>query len=333
MHRRLHTLASVIALALVLGGCSVIPKTDHGGRWIHFDPITKHYSIDAQQVPRGALLDDLKTVAKADVRPQPDLQAPVTAKASGLDLEGLISLILPAGTRSTIRPGDREVAAIPPTIEPRKEGPPLRPAAGSVAKPAEREVEPEHARVGVLKASAATPLVPSEISGPRAKPQPATLLRVSETVAPKSPLPTRAERATVRLTLQFEEGAVPRLIDAQMIEGRAPLQRFVIGTYLYAVLGADGRLLEAGTFQDPLVEHSYLPDGQHSVGRAKTGVVGISIARESLGNARLQIVDTTGVPLPRELNEEVVRSALKRGRTSLQLDTQDILRRADKEPR
>lgn len=331
MLRHLHRSALLIALAVALGGCSVIPKSVDG-RWIHLDPVTQRYSVDAQQVPRGELLDELKAVAGAEVRPQPDPKGLVTAKAKGLDLEGLIALILPTGTRPTIRPGDREVAAVLPTTEPRKEGPTVRPTAGVVAKPA-LEVEPELKRVGTLKASSATPLVQSDGSGPRAKAQSATLLRVAETSGPKSALPARAEGATVRLTLQFEDGVAPRLINAQLIEGRAPAQRFVTGTYLYAVFGANGKLLEAGTFQDPLVEHSYLPDGQHSAGRARTGVVGISIARENLGNARLQIVDMTGVPLPRELNEEVVRAALNRGKTTMQIDTQGILQRTDQEPR
>jgi hypothetical protein len=315
------------------GGCSPVGKPEPtAGRWIRFDPATQRYSVEALQVPRGALLDELKIIAKADIRPQLEREAPVTAKASGLDLDALIALLLSPDTHPTIRPGEREIAAAPSAGQPRKKGPPLRPAPGSVAKPdATSQRAPEPKRSGTLKVAADTPFAPREITGTRTKPPTAMLLRTAETMEPKKPLPPRAERATVRLVLQFEEGAPPRLIDAQTIEGRAPVQRFVTGTFLYALIDANGRLLEAGTFQDPLIERSYQKEGPHSARRAKTGVVGVSIAREHMKGARLQIVDMTGVPLPRELNEGVVRNALKRGRTSLQLETQSILRRLDQE--
>ena len=330
-HQNWQTL--LLALTVALGGCGLIPKPEqYDGRWIHFNPTTQRYSIDAREVPRGALLDELQTIAKADVRPQPEREALVTAKASDLDLEALVTLLLPGGTHATIRPGEREIVAALPTAGMQKEGRPYQPAAGLPAKPdATIERTPELKTTGTLKVSAEVPFVQREISGPRTKPQIATLMRTSETTEPKQPAPARIERSTVRLTLQFEEGAAPRLIDAQTIEGRAPAQRFVTGTFLYAVIGTDGRVLEAGTFQDPLIERSYQIEGPHSVRRAKSGVVGISIAREHLSGARLQIVDMTGVPMPRELNEEVVRSALSRGRTAGALEPQTILRRLDQE--
>lgn len=331
MPRHLHLLLLAVVVTVASSGCTLNTKPEPtAGRWIRFDPITQRYSIEAQQVPRGVLLDELKTIANANVRPQPERETPVTAKASDLDLDALIALLLPPGTRPTIRPGEREIAAAPPVAGVRKEGPPLRPAPGLGVKPnvalgREPEVKPS----GTLKAAAEAPFALREITGPRTKPQTTMLLLAAETKEPKKPLPARVERATVRLVLQFEEGASPRLIDAQAIEGYAPVQRFVTGTFLYAVIGADGRLLEVGTFQDPLVERSYHQEGTHSVLRAKTGVVGVSIARKHMSGSRLQIVDMTGVPLPRELNEEVVRDALSRGRTALLLETKSILRRLD----
>lgn len=331
MPRYLHILMLTVAMTVVGSGCAPITKSEPAaGHWIRFDPATQRYSIEAQQVRRGALLDDLKAIAKANVRPQPDREALITVKDSDLDLDALVALLLPPGTRPTIRPGEREIAAAPPVAEVRKEGPPLRPAPGLGVKPnVAVERAPEVKPSGTLKAAAEAPFAPREITGPRTKPQTTTLLRAAETKEPKKPLPARVERATVRLVLQFEEGASPRLIDAQAIEGHAPVQRFVTGTFLYAVIGADGRLLEAGTFQDPLVERSYHQEGTHSVLRAKTGVVGVSIARKHMSGSRLQIVDMTGVPLPRELNDEVVRGALSRGRTALLLETKSILRRLD----
>lgn len=341
MRRYPQLLVSAVVVLGALGaigaldGCSAILKPEpQDGRWIHRDATTQRYSIDAPQVRRGALLDELKTITQAEVRPQPDRGALVTAKANGLDLEALVSLLLPAGTRPTIRHGARDSVAVLPSAEQRKEGQPLRPADGLAVKP-DVAVESQTAltRTGTLKAATeiSAAQAPREISGSRTKPQAATLLRTGENTAPKRPLPMRVERATVRLTLQFEEGVAPRLIDAQTLEGRAPAQRFVTGTFLYAVLAADGRLLEFGTFQDPLLEHSYLAEGTHSVGRAKSGVAGISIARANLSDARLQIVDMTSMPLPRELDEKVVRSAIERGTITLRLDTATILRRLDQE--
>jgi hypothetical protein len=322
-----------IVVALLSSGCAQLGKPDGAtGRWIRFDAATQRYSIDAQQVPRGALLDELKTVAGADVRPQPERDAPVTAQAKDLDLDALIALLLPPGTRPTIRPGEREIAAAGPAKAKPKQGEPLRPAAGAVAKPdAALEIAPEIRRTGTLKAAAETPYVPRDVSGPRTKPQSAVLLRTAETMEPKKPLAAAGPRATVRLQLQFEEGAPPRLIDARAIEGRVPVQRLVTGSYLFVLTAADGRVLEAGTFQDPLVEHSYLPEGQHSVGRARSGIAGISVARENLSGAVLRIVDLTGVPMPRELDERVVRTALERGKSALQLETAPILRRLEQE--
>jgi hypothetical protein len=143
----------------------------------------------------------------------------------------------------------------------------------------------------------------------------------------------RARSETIRIQLQFQEGAPPRLIDARAIEGRAPAQRLVTGSYLYAVVGSDGRILEAGTFQDPLVEHSYLPEGPHATLQARSGSAGISILRESLAGGVLHVLDLTGVTLPRELDERTVRTALERGKPVLQLETAAIARQLEQEPR
>ena len=333
MRRALHGLMVAIVVALISSGCAQIGKPEvTAGRWIRFDPASQRYSIDAQGVPRGALLDELKSVAGADVRPQPEPEAPVTAQARDLDLNALIALLLPPGTRPTIRPGDREIAAATLNTTKPKQGPPVRPAADAVAKPeAELEVGTQIKRTGTLKTSAETAYVLREVGGPSTKPQPATLLRTAETTEPKKPQATRAPRATVRLQLLFEEGSPPRLIDVRAVEGRAPSQRFVTGSYLFAVMSADGRVLEAGTFQDPLIEHSYLPEGQHSIGRASSGIVGISIGREKLTGAVLRIVDLTGVAMPRQLDEQIVSTALERGKPVLQLETATILRRLEQE--
>ncbi|MDZ7652591.1 MAG: hypothetical protein U5L03_08620 [Burkholderiaceae bacterium] len=333
MPRILQRLSSALLAALLVGSCAQWGKPEvANGRWIRFDAVAQRYSIDAQQVPRGALFDELKSVAGADVRPQPEREAVVTVQGRDLDLDALVALLMPPGTRPTIRPGEREVAAVATETARPKRGEPLRPAAGAVAKPsAEVDVTPEIRRTGTIKAAADLPYAPREVSGRATKPQAAVLLRTADTQEPKKPLVARVPRSSVRVQLQFEEGVPPRVVDARAIEGRAPPQRFVTGSYLYALTAADGRVLEAGTFQDPLVEHSYLPEGQHSVGRAKSGVVGISIARENLNGAVLRVVDVSALAMPRELDERTVRLALERGKSALQLEAAVVLRRLDQE--
>jgi hypothetical protein len=319
-------------IVAAVSGCVLGAKPEGtAGRWIRFDPATQRYSVEAEQVPRGALLDELKMVAKADVRPQLERDALVAAKGIDLDLDALIALLLPRDARPTVRRGERELpAGTPSTINARKEGPPLLSIPEAVTKPdPASEYDPELKRSGTLKRAAEHAFEPREISGPRTKPQATTLLYAAETTEPKKRLPRPVETATVRLTLQFEEGVAPRVIHVQEIEGRVPVQRFVTGTYLYALIGGNGQVLNAGTFQDPLVEHSYLPDGTHSSGHTKSGVAAISIPREYLSAARLQIVDVTGLSMPRELDEQVVLGALERGHTSLQLETRNILHRLE----
>jgi hypothetical protein len=318
--------AIVIAASIVLraGGA---PLGKQEGRWITFDAATERFTIDAQNVPRGALLDELRAVEGTDVRPQPDRDVTVTAKAQNLDLDGLLELLLPAATHSTVRPGSRELAAATPTGDKRKHGPELKPTAGAVAKP---EASAELSPMTNVKPPVESSYTPRDISGSRTKPPSGTLLGVAGAdqtqAAPKQPLPARAERSTVRLQLEFSDAAPPRIVDARMIEGRAPVQSIVTGTYLYALVDADGRTLEVGTFQDPLIEHSYLPEGTHSVGRSRVGVVGISILREKLASATLRIVDVSGVTLSRELDDRAIRTALDQGKPVLQVDAPTILR-------
>ena len=333
MCRFVRRVIFAVAFVSLASGCAQLFEQEvTAGRWIQFDPATQRYSIDAQQVPRGELLDELKTIAQTEVRPQPERDEPVTAQAKNLDLDSLVAILLPPGTRPTIRPGKREIAAAMPEAAKPKQGEPMRPAAGTVDKPdVALDATPELKRSGTLKVAPEASYVPREVSGASTKLPAAELLRIAETMEPKKPLPERVPRATVRLQLQFEEGAPPRLIDARAIEGHAPVQRFVTGSYLYAVTAADGRVLEFGTFQDPLIEHSYLPEGQHSVGRARTGVVGISVDRDKLSGAVLRIVDIAGVPVPRELDEQTVRTALERGKTTLQLEAATISRRLEQE--
>ena len=334
MQKFLRRLMLTIVAALLVNGCARIDKPEVvDGQWIRFDEATQRYSIAAQQVSRGALLDELKVVAGADVRPQSERETLITVQAKDLDLDGLVGLLLPTGTRFTIRPGAREIVAAVPETARVKQGAFLQPAESAVAKPDPvRDTVPELKHSGTLKAAPEAPVPSREGTGPGTKPPTDTLLHPAQTVGPKKSMASHAPFDTIRLQLQFEDGQAPRLIDVRAVEGRVQAQHFVTGTYLYAITTADGRVLDIGTAQDPLIEHSYLPEGQHSVGRARSGIVGISVARENLmKGADLRIVDLTGVSIPRELDEHMFRVTVERGKSVLQLETKIILRRIEKE--
>jgi hypothetical protein len=325
------TKARLLVLALLFSLCACAsaqrPPKEPTPR-IRVDPATERYSISAKGVSRGALLDELAQLSGVVVHPQPNRDELLTIEARDLDLAELVGRLVPGDARSVVRWGDREVSAAVPSAENPKQGPPVKASAGTIAKGeagGERKAAPVQGRN--LKKPPDAAIAAPRTEGPGAKP-PVTA-RVAETTEPKKPKPREVERATVRLTLEFESGAAPRVIAAQSIEGRATPDRFTRGTYLFAVVAADGRLLQFGTFQDPLEEHSYRPDGTHDVRQAKSGVAGISILRENLAGARLLIVDASQLALPRELDEGAVRSALERGKQLLQTEMAPILRNLD----
>ncbi len=100
----------------------------------------------------------------------------------------------------------------------------------------------------------------------------------------------------------------------------------VTGPFLFVLVGADGRPLHYGTFLDPLLQHSYLPEGQHDVGRATSGTIGISIDRERMAGGRVIVYDVRDVPLPRELNDESVRAVVGRAKPVVEIDAERINR-------
>jgi hypothetical protein len=307
---------------------SVQPPAKAPGPRIRVDPATERYSISAKGVLRGDLLDELAQISGVVVHPQPNRDELLTIEAHDLDLAELVGRLVPGDARSVIRWGDREVSAALPSAEHPKQGPPVKASAGTIAKGeagGEKRAPPVQGRNLKKPPDAAIAAPPTERPGAK----PPVTVRVAEAKEPKKPKPREVERATVRLTLEFESGAAPRVIAAQSIEGRATPERFTHGTYLFAVVASDGRLLQFGTFQDPLEEHSYRADGTHDVRQAESGVVGISILRENLAGARLLIVDASQLALPRELDEEAVRSALKSGKQLLQTEMAPILRSLD----
>ena len=332
MFKVIGSIVCSIALVLMTGCASLAPSAPASGRWISLDHGTQRFTIAAQQVPRGDLIDELQSVSGVAIRGTLDRQAPVTAQGSDLDLNALLALLVPADARIAVRPGASEMTAVVAERARPKRGAPVQPPAGAQPKPDTKSDVTPTKPSGNVKIDAGEKYEPREVTGAGAKRPTAELLRASTTL-PKQPSSPRMPAETIRIVLEFEDGVPPRLVDARAIEGRAPRQRFVVGSFVYVVVGADGRVVEAGTFQDPLLEHSYLPEGPHSTGRAHTGTAGISIARDSLAGATLRVVDMTGIPLPRELDEQALRIALERGKPVVQIDTAVIARRLQEEAR
>lgn len=313
-----------ILVTSLLGACALKQPPAQLGTWIRFDGATKRYSIAATGVPRGKLLDQLEGLASVKIRPQPERETPVTANATGQTLDELIVLLLPPGARYKLGLGERDRELDVKT--PRKEG------AAETRDPAllpKRESATELVREGRLKVRPEEYASDRPVTGPNTKRAAEELIAVNEKNSPRVPKQTSAARNTVRLTLAFQDGAAPQLVAAQAIEGNTTSMRFVTGPYLYIVLGGDGRPVQYGSFQDPLTQHSYLQEGPHDLTRATSGFAGISVARESLQNGRLVIVDASSLTLPRELNDDLIGGILKRSKPIAEFDERRTLRLLD----
>lgn len=312
--------------AVLLMSCATQAPPPPDG--VSFNADTGRFSVRATAVPRGVLLDQLIKVAQVEVRPQPPRDEPLTLSADGLDLDELLARLMPADFRYVTRRGQLEIASKTPGAGARKEGATAAVAPGLAPK----GKGGARVRTGTLKAAAETKPgeAPPQPAGRKVKADASTLV-VSEKNEPKKPLPTRVPRQTLRVTLLFELGKEPKVLSAQNIEGGPPVERFVRGPFLFLVVGADGRLLQFGSFEDPLEEHSYLEDGTHTQGRAKSGIAGISLDNTKLTAASLQIIDAREITLPRELTEEVVRGAMQRAKPLAIIPAAQLLRATQQE--
>lgn len=312
------------AALLGLSACvQTPPAPPAGARWVQVDA-QGQYRLHATGVSRGAVLDELQGLAQVEVRPQPPRDDKFEVMAEGLTLDEALMRLLPEG-RYVLRFGERE-RVLPPLDKGTKRGPQWQAPPDAVAKDERRA---SFVKTGVLKAAPEQIERPVRIDGGKAAP--AELLRVADNTGAKKAAPVPVERATVRLTLEITEGQAPRVIAAQAIEGRAPIERLVTGTYVFVLVDADGRPAQYGSFQDPLIEHSYLPEGRHTETRAKSGVVGISVPRAALDQARLVLLDARDAALPASLDDEAVRGLLKRAKPVLELEGARIARALDQE--
>ena len=295
-----------------------------------FNAETGRFAVHATGVPRGELLDQLAKVAQIEVRPQPPRGEPLTISADGLDLDELLARIMPADARYIARRGQLELASKVPAsgaqgrrrgyrgTGPKRQGQRRRGDAYGIGnaqgggrqqacRGALSTRRPRH------QGSPPLPWWPAKRTNPRSRSLPAFRGR------------------SLRVTLLFELGKAPKVLSAQNIEGGPPDERFVRGPFLFLLMGADGRILQYGSFEDPLEEHSYLEDGTHTQGRAKSGITGISLDNSKLQAAALQIIDAREVTLPRELNEEVLRGLMQRTKPLAIIPATQLLRAAQQE--
>jgi hypothetical protein len=316
-----------MAVLAFLGLCPAFAEVHaQDGRWIRIDPRTQRYDISAREVSRGELLADLAKLSRVEVRPGGDPSEKVTLQAKGLELEELLARILPRGTRYALRLGQRDAAAAEGKAKQGKQGPRVEPPQGSGPK---RPGSTGIVKTGNLKPPATSLVADHPAIGANTKAPAQDLVRLAEIKEPKKAAGGPATRETVRLTLRFDQGKSPAVIEAQTVEGKAPVQRVVSGPYLYVVVDANSQPIEYGTILDPLEEHSYLPAGQHSVGRAQTGVIGISIARSNLSAANLLIIEISSLAISGELTDGVVRAAIARGKTIATVDLKQVVRILD----
>lgn len=323
MARPTTSLFSALVI-LILMACTYAQAQE--GKWIKVDPQTKRYSVVAKEVSRGELLDELERVSRITVRPRFESSERITIKAGNLTIEEIVARLVPEGSRVVLGLGPKDMAGAQLPAA-KKTGDRLEPVRGTRAK---NEKNTKLAGSGNLKPASSTVTHDRTATGANTKGAAADLVTVAESKGPKKALDSRLKGETVRLTLQFNSDGPPAVIDAQTLEGMAPAEKFVMGPYLWVVLNATGKPTAYGTFIDPLEVHSYLADGQHSTGRADSGVVGISVPRESLETGSLMVVDLTGTTMPAVLSDALVRVALSQGKTVLKLDLKQLLRILDK---
>jgi hypothetical protein len=324
MHRRL-VYTAILAATLIAACAERAPPPG-----VSLDPRSDLFSVHVKDVSRGELLDQLQRAGGIEVRPRPDPDAKLTLDADGLDVDELLARVMPANARYIARRGSREYPARLAGGQ-KKEGPAAAIAAGLLEKgkgatTALRAGPGKRAEVELPARSAAQ-------LGAKTKPA-AEKLVVHEGNQPKKPLATRLPRQSVRVTLLFEQGAAPRVLAAQSIEGGPPAESFVRGPFLYVLTDSAGAPVQFGSFEDPLEEHSYLESGEHSVARAKSGIAGISLPADKAAAATLSIIDARALTLPRALDPESVRGVMAgakpiftlRGAQLMRLVRQEIAR-------
>ena len=117
---------------------------------------------------------------------------------------------------------------------------------------------------------------------------------------------------------------------ATLVEGAVPQSPGVMGSFVLLVKDAAGRVRYVETQQNPLAQHSYLPNTTHDVGVANEGLFGMWIPRELLereaSGLRLQFFDAAKVALPAKLDEKNALGALEQSKPIAEVKGEEVLR-------
>lgn len=272
-------------------------------------------SIHAKRTPLATLLHELSVKHGVEVRLNQPANPFVSAEIEEKPLDEAISAIVPKGVRFALRTGEREWA-MSPHGKGGKQGAAYPDASG---KPEKGKLPPVPTQPGKL-AKARPEAVPVRTvpTGQGFKVSAAMLMQVPSGRGPKKPTTVpETQDKTLRLRFTMMLSGEIRLDSAVLIDGATAPTNRVVGPMLYAIRRANGSLVSFGTFEDPLVEHSYLQeDGKHGVGRAKEGSFGLSLpgtlAREGLQGSTIQFYQAGSTALPPVLDEKTFSTLVRK---------------------
>jgi hypothetical protein len=271
-------------------------------------------SIHARRTPLATLLHELSAKHGIEVRLDQPVNPLVSADIEEKPLNEAILEIVPRGVRFALRTGQREWA-IPVQRTGAKQGAAYPDSGG---KPQKGKQGPVRSKPGgLVKARPDAVPVRTLKSGQGYKLSLARLALVPPGRGPKQAKapPPRGEK-TLRLRFIMTSSGEIRLNSAVLIDGYTPPTNRVVGSMLYAVQRPNGSLVSFGSFEDPLIEHSYQEDGKHSVGQAKEGSFGLSLpgtlVKEQLQGTTIEFYDARSAALPPVLDEKAFLALIRK---------------------
>jgi hypothetical protein len=318
MKQRLPILAW-LALALILNACQRHDAPSKEGKVrVEVSPSSEQVTISAVDVPLASILAELSRYGIQVALSEP-ANPNVTVDVKNAPLDDAITQMLPKGARYTLRLGDREIAREAPEVKGRvKEGdkaPSRRDLPSKDAPGARPPVKEGLARKPAYDA----PLVALE-RGTASKPDMNQVIEVPRGEKPKQPRPATGERKEsvhLRFAMSRKDGIT--LQSAVMIPGEKAESNVVRGSLLIVVKDRAGSIVAADTVTDPLEEHAYLEEGQHSVMQAEEGSFGVSLpsrlaSAEALAGMTLHFYDIRNVEIPATMDREALPKMIERAK-------------------
>jgi hypothetical protein len=285
-------------------------------------------TIVADGVPRGQILEALRTKYHVEVKPVDKPDERISLRLADLALDEALVRLLPAGSHYVTRIGAREITAGPAPFK-EKTGANEERGADLPAKdrPRAPSTEPERS----LKPDPARWQEPPPRAGRGQKPLAQTVPSVGPSRGPKIAKTGRTPERTARFTFVIRSDGTVRVASAAMVEGSAPESQMVRGPFLFGLGEPNGPIVYFGSLPDPLEEHSYQTDGTHGSGRAPEGTFGIWIPAtlvdaSRLGPLELSFYDARDVTLPRTLDQESFQRAAGQAKRLARVPGSSLLR-------